>query len=242
MEHTRSSGRIIRRSLVATLLALGAAPAFGQGMWSQAMPSNSPTPTWGATLAYDAARQRVVHFGGFSSTGTWEYDGTNWTQVTTMNTPLQRYGCGLVYDPVRQVIVMLGGTDTGSFQPFDEMWEYDGTDWTQVFPLNMPDPRSTRLVYDSTRDKIIAIGGSSGGQRLSDTWEYDATANDWTQTAPDGSFTTALQKAAVYDPITQSVWTYGGIAALTLVVALASSSFPALRASRRDPVTALRTE
>jgi hypothetical protein len=52
--------------------------------WTQRAPGTSPSPRYGAGMAYDAARRQVLLFGGtdgsFSLGDTWTWDGTTWTQ------------------------------------------------------------------------------------------------------------------------------------------------------------------
>ena len=65
--------------------------------WTQANPTVSPDPRAAHALVYDAAHNKVVLFGGTSSStnrfgDTWTWDGTNWTNVTppTRRTVLRR--------------------------------------------------------------------------------------------------------------------------------------------------------
>ena len=68
-------------------------------------------------MAYDAARQRVVLFGGFGGGhlgDTWEWNGTNWTQLTPSTSPTARNAHAMAYDAARQRVVLLGGTKRSS--------------------------------------------------------------------------------------------------------------------------------
>src|SRR6266496_2944326 len=61
-----------------------------------------PPSRHGHAMVYDAVRQRVVLFGGLSSSGnssndTWEYDGTTWTQRTPGTSPSARQNHAMVY-------------------------------------------------------------------------------------------------------------------------------------------------
>ena len=64
-------------------------------------------------MAYDAARQRVVLFGGIGSTGylgdTWEWDGTTWAQKFPANTPSAKLIYSMTYDPILGEVLMFGG-------------------------------------------------------------------------------------------------------------------------------------
>src|SRR5262249_37338654 len=76
--------------------------------WSPLTPARAPSPRSRLAIAYDAVRERVVLFGGFSASGeylgdTWEWDGTSWTQLTPSTGPPPRFDHTLVYDPVRRV-------------------------------------------------------------------------------------------------------------------------------------------
>ena len=65
-----------------------------------------------AGAAYDSSRQRMVLFGGRSSSGTegetWEYDG-RWTRVYPTNSPPPNHSHAMTYDSARQRIVLFGG-------------------------------------------------------------------------------------------------------------------------------------
>jgi hypothetical protein len=131
--------------------------------------------------AYDAARSRVVLFGGDADTmysDTWEWDGRSWSERQPATRPQARTGHAMVYDSARQRTVLFGGSG------LRDTWEWDGTNWTQRNPPASPAGRSNHaMAYDSVRQRTVLFGGSgSEGPEFSDTWEWDGTT--WTQRLP----------------------------------------------------------
>ena len=152
--------------------------------WMQLTPINKPD--YGTAMAYDSHRQRIVVFGSSAPTweaATWEFDGTNWTKINTANTPSRRSRPEMVYDSNRKRIVLFGGQGGDPYSDFDDTWEYDGTNWTQVNTANKPSGRSNHLmIYDSNRKVVVmCCGGALDNEPYykNDTWEYDGT--NWTR-------------------------------------------------------------
>jgi hypothetical protein len=132
------------------------------------------------TIAYDATRDRVVWFGGATSStsffdDTWEYDGTEWVEVIPATTrPAARANYALAYDAARQEVVLFGGYgyNTGTH---GDTWAWDGVDWTLVADTG-PSPRyGHEMVYDSTRQQIVMYGGRGDSGWAKDTWGWDGT-------------------------------------------------------------------
>src|SRR5215208_1976767 len=101
-------------------------------LWTQ-KEDIGPSPRGGHTMAYEAARQRVVLFGGYGSTppfgDTWEWDGTEWTQIADTG-PSERFVPAMAFDRSRECQVLFGGY----FQEtrFNDTWEWaDGTGWVK---------------------------------------------------------------------------------------------------------------
>ena len=74
----------------------------------------SPPARHSLAMAYDAARGRLVLFGGYGGSGvrlndTWEWDGTNWSEVQAANAPPARNLHAMAYDAGRGRIVLFGG-------------------------------------------------------------------------------------------------------------------------------------
>jgi hypothetical protein len=98
--------------------------------WTQRHPGTSPPGRWAHAMAYDAARQRSVLFGGYGPAysggtqlgDTWEYDGNNWIRIESLNTPTSREQHGMAYDVRRGRVVLFGGwlSKTG---PGSDTWE-----------------------------------------------------------------------------------------------------------------------
>jgi hypothetical protein len=86
-------------------------------------------------MVYDAARQRIVVFGGqagpfpngVQQSDTWEWDGTGWSQRATSGPPA-RFHQNLAYDRARQRVILYGGFILPNTELRD-IWEWDGTTW-----------------------------------------------------------------------------------------------------------------
>ena len=162
-------------------------------LWTQ-KEDIGPTPRLDAAMAYEAARQRVVLFGGRGDgdlfNDTWEWDGGAWTQVADMG-PSARRLSGMTYDDSRQRLVLFGGdvmASTQARQVNGETWEWDGREWTQVADMG-PAPRmSCAMTYDTLRQRVVLFGGHNylppQDTYFDDTWEWDGT--EWTQIADTG--------------------------------------------------------
>ncbi len=158
-------------------------------------------------MAYDAARQRVVVFGGDHGgppfADTWQWDGSLWTQVGDMG-PSARHSLALADDAARQRVVLFGGAAGGI--SLDDTWTWDGTAWTQVADTG-PSPRSGHATaFDATHQTVVLFGGVAAGN-LGDTWQWDGT--EWTQVQDVGP-SPRQGHAMAFDAVSGKVLLFGG--------------------------------
>lgn len=150
--------------------------------WTQITTAHAPAARADHGMVYDSKRNVVVLFGGINASDytfndTWEYNGTDWYQVNTAHTPPAVYLMGLSYDSSRNVTVMFGGLNFGGPIFYNNTWEYNGVDWTNV-TVPGPSVRATLMTFDANRNVTVLYGGTDNTQWFQDTWEYDGTA--WT--------------------------------------------------------------
>jgi hypothetical protein len=134
-----------------------------------------PAPRYLASMVYDAARQRVVLFGGQSGVfpngtvlgDTWEWDGTAWAQKATTG-PSARFHYTLAYDRVRQRVVVYGGFIPPNTQLRD-IWEWNGTTWTQS-SVSGADGIPVAAMYDEVGNVMAFYSTTSSGAVVMDTW------------------------------------------------------------------------
>src|SRR5215217_4252234 len=169
-------------------------------LWTQ-KEDIGPSPRGGHTMAYEAARQRVVLFGGFglatpgattySNLGdTWVWDGGAWTQVADTG-PDPRFLHGMVYDDSRQRVVLFGGY--GSTPPFGDTWEWDGTEWTQIADTGPSERYVPAMAFDRSRECQVLFGGYFQGTWFNDTWEW-ADGTGWVKRQDMGPQSIAFPK------------------------------------------------
>ena len=169
-------------ALVSTSLTVlvthGDAPAQ-PSRWNQINTATSPSPRYGHGMVYDAARQRVLLFGGWSAAGfendTWEYDGITWTRRSPAVSPPARWIHAMTYDAARQRVVVFSGAASGHF---NDTWEWDGSNWTQKLTTTAPHPQQgAAMAFHPGSGKTVFFGGS-------ETWEWDGSA--WALRSPVG--------------------------------------------------------
>lgn len=167
-------------------------------------------------LAYDAARQQTILFGGSLQAGslfdTWSWDGSDWTQLQDIG-PEARYAPAMCFDSARKRIVLFGGGGgAGGGAAFADTWEWDGADWTQVQDTGPSARYGQAMCFDSARGRIVLFGGhlaGLGGAKLADTWEWDGS--DWTQVHDEGP-SPRFGHAMCFDSQAQRALLFGGSA------------------------------
>src|SRR2546421_3913504 len=160
--------------------------------WTQQHPARSPASRISTAITYDAARERVVLFGGDSGQGqqfsggygdTWTWDGANWLQASAGTSPPGRTGAALAYDAAVGKSVLFGGLSGPQAALMNDTWTWDGAHWAQQRLAGSPPPRQAgSMVYDVARRIVVLYGGTGGGgpnSYLADTWSWDGVA--WSQ-------------------------------------------------------------
>jgi len=144
------------------------------GQWTRLTPERPPPPRTDAAMTYDAARGRVVLFGGrgFDPLGdTWEWDGVHWIDRTPRSdrSPPPRFGHTLIYDPVGRRSVLFGGYGSVGF---GDTWAWDGAAWTELVAGSLPARRVFHaMTYDPVHGEAVVFGGAAPDRaRLGDTW------------------------------------------------------------------------
>lgn len=103
--------------------------AWDGSAWTQPADVGPPQRVF-AALAYDASRERVVHFGGRNRDGTyerdtWEWDGTVWEQVADMG---PRARSSHVMTGTAGATLLVGGVVPGEppYELLRDTWTWDG--------------------------------------------------------------------------------------------------------------------
>jgi hypothetical protein len=201
----RASGRVAWRYVwcVLGLFLIAGSNALAQSTlnWTQATPgSPSPSARSGHAMVFDAARQKVIVFGGLDATGNflndmWQWDlaTQSWSLVppATSSVPRPRANFALAYDVNRSKIVLYGGNvpvDTNNNVGIvGDTWEFDSATltWTQI-------PASTlfyvglwgaQAAYDPNLRQVILFGGQPywGIPENGNTYAWSGTG--WTVVA-----------------------------------------------------------
>jgi hypothetical protein len=163
-------------------------------------------------MAYDAARKRVILFGGGTASvarnDTWEWDGQQWTLRTPATSPPARWQHAMAYDSVRKRIVLFGGRDERSAL-LGDTWEWDGVTWVERTPTNAPPPRAHHeLAYDASRQRTVLFGGQFSSALANDTWEWNGS--NWVRQTTATSPSLRYLHAMAYDAVRRRVIVYGG--------------------------------
>jgi hypothetical protein len=134
--------------------------------------------------------------------------------LTPATNPPPRANAGFAFNPNNGRVLMFGGRFRGEEFARNDTWEWDGTNWTELFPLTVPPPRhATRMAYDPNSGRIVMFGGTpytySFENSLSDTWTWDG-ANWNLESPPSGSPPARNNHVLSYDATLWRVVMFGG--------------------------------
>jgi len=164
-----------------------------------------------AVMAYDAARGRVVLFGGFGSGtfgDTWEWDGVAWTLAASTG-PSARTGAAAAFDGTRGRVLLFGGSASGYLA---DLWEWTGSAWNPVAGSG-PSARSNHaMAWDPARRRVVLAGGQGSTGSLADTWEWNGSAWSLASAAGLGA---RYWFALAHDSARGRTVAFGGLAAGT---------------------------
>ena len=91
--------------------------------WADAAPAQSPSSRNGTQMAYDAANEEMLLFGGAIGlwdlvNDTWGWDGSNWAELSPAHKPSTRESAAMAYDPATNSSSSSAGSlSTASFRP-----------------------------------------------------------------------------------------------------------------------------
>jgi hypothetical protein len=109
---------------------------------------------------------------------------------------------------MRNVVFMFSGEIPGDLID-NALWEWDGSDWTEMYPDNRPCPRDgASMAFDSNRLLMVLYGGWAQGAD-GETWEYDGF--DWHRNYPSIAPPPLDRAAMVYDSPRDRMVLFGGI-------------------------------
>jgi N-acetylneuraminic acid mutarotase len=209
-----------------------------------AAPTNRPGGRW-AGASFCGAASDLWLFGGYGYPASgleghlndlWRYDGTNWTWISggSVTNQLGNYGTKGVAAPTNVpgarrspaawsndagALWMLGGLGyaaSGSMDYLNDLWKFDGTNWTWLSgssaanpygnygakgvasPTNVPGGRQGALAWRDASGNLWLFGGygnsTAGTGRLNDLWKFDGMNWTWVAgsnlTDPPGSYGT----------------------------------------------------
>jgi hypothetical protein len=149
--------------------------------WMQMGPASSPSPRFGASMAYDPATSQLVLFGGFPGgfgevdDDTWTWDGSSWRALSPPVSPPARGTASTAFDSGTGLLTLFGGFNPFGFQ-LGDTWTWDGTTWAQQSPASSPPAMSiTGVADDTATGQFVLFGGENYGFPTSfsnQTWDY----------------------------------------------------------------------
>jgi len=160
--------------------------------------STPPALHW-ENLAFDAAHQRLVLFGGMTLAGTyltetWTWNGARWTRLAdSASSPGPRHAHAMTYDAATSRVMLFGGMrdmrdaslpPAERERPLCDTWSLSDSTWTSAADTTCPIAAraAATLVARDARGALILVEGVRASRDMQPLpmrlWRRDSTA--WT--------------------------------------------------------------
>src|SRR5215472_3842911 len=170
----------------------------------------TPSARFSPAMAYDAAREEVVLFGGATLgtnglvyfSDTWVWRGSSWTQLRPAHSPSPRAWAQMADDPIRRDLVLFGG-QSETIPRLTDTWLWNGSDWTQVTPVFTPQGTIEEgMTFFRRMGTVLLYSGDFAGPNHLYSWD----GTNWTDLqVPNGPPPSAFQGGLAADPERQVV-------------------------------------
>lgn len=206
------------------------AMALDTGRWEKLHPGTRPEPRTSPGLVWDAARDRMLMFGGYDSdfrNDLWEYrarPAPEWSPLATHGpVPEPRFAAGVALDAARDRLIVYGGyriDPAGAPVILGDVWALPlsgpaAMTWQPLDPPgDDPGPRwGHALVMDPPGDRALMIGGGRSIHEASAdlfALELGGPTPAWHRVTGPPPFPPRMLHAAVADPARNRVVVFGG--------------------------------
>ncbi|MBT3342198.1 MAG: T9SS type A sorting domain-containing protein [Gemmatimonadetes bacterium] len=166
--------------------------------WPDTALLNAPSPRQNAAGIYDPIRDRVIIFGGRSSSGdlddVWELELSRlyWSQLpTTGSAPSPRHTHNAVYDERTNEMLIWSGRsiDANGSQLHNDVHALDlaTLSWRQIEPSTDPPVAryGTAAVFDAVSGEMVNFAGFTERGRFDDTWRLNPATGAWREVVTD---------------------------------------------------------
>lgn len=161
--------------------------------WSQFLPGPGQMPTvrWGgAQMAYDAATQQLLLFGGYSGVynshhvivpvylnDTWVWQTKKWVKLSPSVSPPAMAWSSMASDPVSGALILFGGFNgsVGKGRTLNQTWAWNGASWNRIMTPVSPGRRAfASATTDPSQGQLLLLGGylKSTSTYLGDIWAF----------------------------------------------------------------------
>src|SRR5256885_1100458 len=101
-----------------------------------------------------------------------------WTRIYPAQSPPARTNPLMeCFEPLGQTVLLFGNAGPGVYR--QDLWEWNGSAWTQRTPSPIPGARDRSLMsFDPATGKVLLTGGinSAFGGMFNETWTWDGTS------------------------------------------------------------------
>jgi hypothetical protein len=152
--------------------------------WQQVHSPTAPSPRSGAALAYDAAHQQVVLYGGTTAQGisgeTWLWNGKSWQKQVVTNGPTLRQHALLAYDSATQQTLLFSGLNQGGTQSAPgDTWTWNGSSWKKVASQGTPTDLYESAAYDEATRTVTVYAVQGTINKLAQSGISAPTSQTW---------------------------------------------------------------